>query len=422
MFYDNAKVYIKAGDGGNGIVSFRREKYVPEGGPNGGDGGRGGDVIFIADEGLRTLVDFKYKRHYKAERGEHGQGKNMHGKGGADLTIRVPVGTIIKNADTGEFIADIVKPGQQVIVAKGGRGGRGNARFLSNQNKAPRLAENGEPGEELWVALELKLLADVGLVGLPNAGKSTLISRISAAKPKIADYPFTTITPNLGVVKIDDTSFVVADIPGLIEGAHTGAGLGHDFLKHVERTRVLIHVIDVGNIYEGDAYTNFIALNRELELYNKDLARRPQVVALNKVDLPAASENIAAFLEKVKEYEVFPISAVTGQGIEPLTRRVAAILEEQGNTLIEGENRENIRIIKHLPKERFQINLEDGIFILSGKELEKHFAMTNFENQESLRRFQNIMKKMGVDDALRKEGAKAGDVVRIKDLEFDFVE
>ncbi|WP_227767591.1 GTPase ObgE [Zhaonella formicivorans] len=421
MFYDSAKIYVKAGDGGNGAVSFRREKYVPEGGPNGGDGGRGGDVVLAADPGLRTLVDFKYRRHYKAERGEHGQGKNMHGRGGQDLVLHIPVGTIVKNDDTGEIIADLVEAGQQVIVARGGRGGRGNARFLSNQNKAPRLAEKGEPGEELWLTLELKLLADVGLVGLPNAGKSTLISQISAAKPKIADYPFTTLTPNLGVVKIDDNSFVVADIPGLIEGAHAGAGLGHDFLKHIERTRVLIHVVDVGNVFERDPYADFVAINKELELYNPALAKRPQVIAANKIDLSGAEENLKDFQAKVEGYEVFPISAVTGQGIEPLMRRVVQLLEEVG----EAEpciSLEPERVVKAEPKERFRIDMEDGVFILSGKELEKHFAMTNFENEESLRRFQNIMNKMGVVDALREKGAKAGDVVRIKDLEFDFVD
>jgi GTP-binding protein len=422
VFYDHAKVYVKGGDGGNGIVSFRREKYVPAGGPNGGDGGKGGDIVLVADLGLRTLVDFKYKRHYKAKRGEHGQGKNMHGKNGEDLVIKVPVGTVVKDADTGDVLADIINPDQRVIIAQGGRGGRGNARFMSNQNKAPRLAENGEPGHERWISLELKLLADVGLVGLPNAGKSTLISRISAAKPKIADYPFTTITPNLGVVKVEDKSFVVADIPGLVEGAHAGSGLGHDFLKHIERTRLIIHVVDVGNIYEQDPYENFLIINKELELYNKDLAKRPQIIALNKIDLTGAKENIDKFLEQVKDFEVFPISAVTGEGIDLLLHKVANMVEELNALPPAEETMKNIKVTRALPKERFHIDIEDGIFILSGRELEKHFAMTNFDNEESVRRFQNIMKKMGVDDALREKGAKAGDVVRIKELEFDFVD
>lgn len=421
MFYDFAKIYVKAGDGGNGVISFRREKYVPEGGPDGGDGGRGGDVILVADQGLRTLVDFKYRRHYKAQRGEHGQGKNMHGRSAEDLVIKVPVGTIVRNAETGQILGDLVKDGQRLVVAKGGRGGRGNARFLSNRNKAPRLAEKGEPGEELWITLELKLLADVGLVGLPNAGKSTLISKISAAKPKIADYPFTTLTPNLGVVKIDDHSFVVADIPGLIEGAHAGAGLGHDFLRHIERTRVLIHVVDVGDVYDRDPYQDFLTINRELELYNPALAQRPQLIAANKIDVTGAEENLKDFLSKVQGYEVFPISAVTGEGIEPLMRRVVSLLEEIGEAppVIPEEQ---VRIVKAEPTERFTIDIENGVFVVSGKEVEKHVAMTDFENEESLRRFQNIMNKMGVFDALREKGAKAGDVVRIKDLVFDFVD
>lgn len=429
MFYDSAKIYVKAGDGGNGIVSFRREKYVPEGGPNGGDGGRGGDIILLAEQGLRTLIDFKYRRHYKAERGEHGQGKNMHGRAGQDSIIKVPVGTIVKNAETGEVLADLVRHAQQVTIAKGGRGGRGNARFLSNQNKAPRLAEKGEPGQELWLNLELKLLADVGLVGLPNAGKSTLISKISAAKPKIADYPFTTLTPNLGVVKIDEQSFVVADVPGLIEGAHAGAGLGHGFLKHLERTRVLIHVVDMGagsgTGQHGavDPYQAFLTINNELQLYKPELAQRPQIIAANKMDLPGAEENLDAFKAKVSDYyAVFPVSAVTGEGLEPLLRKASLLLEEAREAVPVTDSIEQVRIVRAASQERFKIDLDHGIFLLSGRELEKHVAMTDFENEESLRRFQNIMNRMGVDDALRAKGAKAGDVVRIKDLEFEFVD
>ncbi|MDS1029417.1 GTPase ObgE [Bacillota bacterium LX-D] len=430
MFYDYAKIYAKAGDGGNGVVSFRREKYVPEGGPNGGDGGRGGDIVLVADGSLGTLVDFKYKKHYKADRGQHGQGSNKHGSSAENLIIKVPVGTVVKNADTGEPIADLFAEGQKVVIAKGGRGGRGNARFLSNKNKAPRFAENGEPGEEIWVVLELKLLADVGLVGFPNAGKSTLISRISAAKPKVADYPFTTLTPNLGVVKYDEESFVVADIPGLIEGAHQGAGLGHNFLRHIERTRVIVHVVDMSTSIQSseqeqsaDPYYNFLAINKELELYNADLAKRPQIIAANKVDLPEAQAALQNFIAKVQGYEVFPISAVTGAGVEKLLGRIAQLLQEIGKPDYERESQEEkVRVVKVEPQDRFKIDYVDGIYLLSGKELEKHFVMTNFENEESLRRFQNIMKKMGVDDALRERGAKVGDTVRIKDLEFEFVE
>jgi len=422
MFYDKAKVYVKGGDGGNGAVAFRREKYVPLGGPSGGDGGRGGNINFIADEGLRTLVDFRYQRHYKGDRGEHGQGKGMHGKNAEDRTIRVPVGTVIKDFDTGEVLFDMTEAGQQVQVAPGGRGGRGNARFASATNKAPRVSEKGEPGQERWVSLELKLLADVGLVGFPNAGKSTLISRISAAKPKIADYPFTTLIPNLGVVKMPDgDSFVVADIPGLIEGAHQGAGLGHEFLRHVERTRVLIHVIDMAGSEGRDPLEDFKAINRELESYNPDLARRPQVVAANKMDLPEAGENLQRIEAALGEdIDVFPISAVTGEGIEQLLYKVAgalAVAEPAKPILNDTE-----KVTKVVAEPRFTVRREEGILIISGKEIQRHYAMTDFNNEDAVKRFLQIVKVMGVEKELRKQGAKNGDTVRIGDLVFDFVD
>ena len=308
MFYDRTKIYVKAGNGGNGAVSFRREKYVPLGGPDGGDGGRGGDIILVADEGLRTLVDFRYKRHYKGDRGEHGQGKDRHGKSAEDLILRVPVGTIVKDAETGEILADFTKHGQREVVAKGGRGGRGNARFISNTNKAPTVAERGEPGEERWLLLELKLLADVGLVGFPNVGKSTLISKVSAARPKIADYPFTTLVPNLGVVRVEEESFVMADIPGIIEGAHTGAGLGLEFLRHVERTRLLLHVLDISGSEGRDPVQDFEIINRELREYSPALAERPMLVVPNKIDLPGSEDNLARLREHLRDkYEIFPI-------------------------------------------------------------------------------------------------------------------
>lgn len=422
MFYDKAKVYVKGGDGGNGAVAFRREKYVPLGGPSGGDGGGGGDVIFVADEGLRTLVDFRYQRHYKADRGEHGQGKGMHGRKAGNLVVRVPVGTVIKDADTGEFIADITADGQQVVVAAGGRGGRGNARFASANNKAPRVAEKGEPGEERWVALELKLLADVGLVGFPNAGKSTLISRISAAKPKIADYPFTTLVPNLGVVRMPDgDSFVVADIPGLIEGAHQGAGLGHEFLRHIERTRVLIHVVDMAGSEGREPLEDFRAINRELEAYNQVLPRRPQVVAANKMDLPGAEENFQKFKAALgSEFDIYFISAVTGEGVEPLLFKVAEVLKMAPP--VEPMAVENEKVTRVSNEPRFTVNKEEGVFVIDGKEIKKHYAMTDFANEEAMKRFLRIMKVMGIEDELRNQGAKNGDVVRIGDLIFDFID
>ncbi|WP_418790724.1 GTPase ObgE [Phosphitispora sp. TUW77] len=420
MFYDKAKVYVKGGDGGNGVVAFRREKYVPLGGPSGGDGGNGGSVVLNADEGLRTLVDFRYQRHYKADRGEHGQGKGMHGRGAGDMQISVPVGTIIRDAESGELLADMTVHGQQVVVAAGGRGGRGNARFASAANKAPRIAEKGEPGQERWLDLELKLLADVGLVGFPNAGKSTIISRISAAKPKIADYPFTTLVPNLGVVRMPDGhSFIVADIPGLIEGAHQGAGLGHEFLRHVERTRVLVHLVDMAGVDGRDPITDFRTINRELEAYNPGLAQRPQIVAANKMDLPGAAENYQIFKSELGDaVEIFPISAVTGKGVESLLYRVAEVLSEalaapEGAAIPE-------KVTRVSAEPRFSVYRENDLFVVSGPEVERHYAMTDFGNEETIKRFLRILKAMGVDDELRRLGAKDGDTVRIGNLEFQF--
>ncbi|WP_206810977.1 GTPase ObgE [Paradesulfitobacterium ferrireducens] len=421
MFYDQAKIYVKGGDGGAGAVAFRREKYVPEGGPSGGDGGRGGSIILVADEGLRTLVDFRYKRHYKADRGKHGEGKNMHGKGGEDLVLRIPAGTLIKDAETGEILADLTENGQKVVVARGGRGGRGNARFLSNTNKAPTLAENGEPGEERWLLLELKLLADVGLVGFPNVGKSTLISQVSAAKPKIADYPFTTLVPNLGVVDFEDgESFVIADIPGLIEGAHTGAGLGHEFLRHTERTRLILHVLDISGSENRDPLEDFRIIREELRLYSPYLAERPMLVVANKMDIPGAEDNLERLRASLNDqYEIFAVSAATGDGLEPLMFRIKELLP---NIPLPGivDRSSQHRMTKAEPQERFRLDQEEGVFVLSGKELEKHVIMTHFESEEGLHRFQNILKVMGVDDALRAQGIKEGDLVRIGELEFEW--
>lgn len=423
MFYDKAKIFVKGGAGGNGCVAMRREKYVPEGGPWGGDGGQGGDVILRADEGLRTLVDFKYKQHYRAGRGRHGEGKNMHGASGGHMFVRIPVGTVVRDAVTGDLIADLLKHGQELVVARGGRGGRGNARFAAPNNKAPRIAEKGEPGEERWLNLELKLLADVGLVGFPNAGKSTLISRISAAKPKIASYPFTTITPNLGMVRMPDgSSFVVADIPGLIEGAHAGAGLGHEFLRHVERTRLLIHVLDTAGSEGRDPVEDFKTTNRELSLYNPALGFKPQIIAANKMDLPEASSNFLnlqkAFADK---YEIFPISAVTGSGIQSMLYRTASLLRE-----IPEEPPPEVPVssgeVIHRARPRFTVSREEGAFLVGGKEIERHVAMTDMANEEALERLQRIIKIMGIEDALKDAGIKDGDTVKIGGLEFEYAE
>ncbi|MGI1657656.1 MAG: GTPase ObgE [Desulfitobacterium sp.] len=424
MFYDQARIYVKGGDGGSGAVAFRREKYVPDGGPSGGDGGRGGKVIFEADEGLWTLADFRYKRQYKADRGEHGQAKNMHGKSGEDMIVRIPVGTVVKDAVSGEILADLVEHGQQTIVATGGRGGRGNARFMSNTNKAPRVAENGEPGEERDLLLELKLLADVGLVGFPNVGKSTIISRISAAKPKIADYHFTTLVPNLGVVDLEDgESFVVADIPGLIEGAHTGAGLGHEFLRHTERTRLILHVLDIAGSEERDPLEDFKIIKDELRQYSPELANRTMLIVANKMDIPGAEENLKRLEEQLgEEYRIFPVSAATGEGLQELVYGVAQVLPEVPVPEIFVKEEEQHRVTHAEAPDRFEITREEDSFVITGQEIEKHVKMTMFDTEDGLYRFQNILKAMGIEKALRAEGIKEGDKVQIAGLQFEWQE
>lgn len=324
-FIDEAKIYVKAGDGGRGCISFRREKYIPKGGPDGGDGGKGGEVSIVADDGLTSLLDFRYKKNYMAERGEHGQGSSCTGKGGQDIIIRVPVGTIIKDAETGEAIDDLTKAGQRIVIAKGGRGGKGNAFFTTSTRQAPKFAQPGEKGEERWLHLELKLLADVGIIGFPNAGKSTLISHISAAKPKVADYPFTTLQPHLGVVRFGEhQDFVIADIPGLIEGAHMGKGLGIKFLKHIERTSLFVHLIDISPQTERDPIKDFETINKELKAFNPDMAKRPQIIVLNKIDVTEARESLTKLLKffKTKGLTVFSISAATGEGLDKLVKYV----------------------------------------------------------------------------------------------------
>jgi GTP-binding protein len=331
QFIDEVKVYVRAGDGGRGCVSFRREKYVPKGGPNGGDGGRGGHIIFKAEKDINTLLDIKYQQQYRAENGQHGMGKDMHGKNGKDLAISVPVGTVVKDAVSSEILEDLISGGQEFIVVKGGRGGLGNAHFKSATRQAPRFAQPGEPGEERTLVLELKLLADVGLIGLPNAGKSTLISSVSSAKPKIADYPFTTLTPVLGVVKYGDfKSFVIADIPGLIEGAHKGAGLGFQFLRHVERTSFLLHLVDISEMAEGDPVDNFEKINKELKLYDLQLLKKHQVVAGTKLDIKGNRKRLdrLALYCKDKNYDFLPISAVTGEGIKKLIKHLGEKVEK----------------------------------------------------------------------------------------------
>lgn len=428
MFIDQVKIYVKGGDGGNGMVAFRREKYVPKGGPAGGDGGKGANVVFKVDEGLRTLMDFRYKRHFKADRGQHGMSKNQHGKNAEDMIVKVPPGTIVTDADSGELIADLTMDGQTAIIARGGRGGRGNSRFATPANPAPEIAENGEPGKERNIKLELKVLADVGLVGFPSVGKSTLLSVVSSARPKIAEYHFTTIVPNLGVVETEDNrSFVMADLPGLIEGAHQGVGLGHQFLRHIERTRVIVHVIDMSGLEGRDPYDDYLTINQELKEYNLRLTERPQVVVANKMDIPEAEENLIKFKEQVgDEVQIFPISAVTRQGLRDLLFTVADLVETTPEFPLHDEEEDKpLRVLYKYQKEEptFEITREsDGTFVVKGEELEKLFKMTNFEREESIRRFARQMRGMGIDEALRQRGAKNGDIVKISEYEFEFID
>lgn len=425
MFYDYAKVHVKAGDGGNGIVAWRREKYVPMGGPAGGDGGNGGSIILEADNNLRTLIDFRYNTHYKAERGKHGQGSSMHGSSAEDKILKVPVGTVVRDAETEQILADLTASGQRVVVAKGGRGGRGNTHFVSSTHRAPTLAENGDAGEERWITLELKLLADVGLVGFPNVGKSTIISHVSAAKPKIADYHFTTIVPNLGMVKVDEgRSFVMADIPGLIEGAAEGAGLGHRFLRHTERTKVLVHVLDISGSEGRNPLEDFAIVNQELERYNSKLMKRPMVIAANKTDILGEEDYLTRLKEELPEYEVFPISAATGEGLRPLVYRLAELVEQTELEVEEVTPTDEVKVTKALEDEvKFVIEQDEfGVYVVSGAEIERQWRRTNFVNEDAVSRFLQIVEAMGVVNALRDIGCKDGDTVRIKDVEFDFVD
>lgn len=431
MFLDQVKVSVKAGKGGDGMVAFRREKYIPDGGPAGGDGGLGGDVVFVVDEGLRTLMDFRYNRHFRAEHGENGMSKGMHGRGAKTLFVKVPPGTIVKEADNGRMIADLVEHGQEAVVARGGRGGRGNIRFASPRNPAPEIAENGEPGDELDVELELKVLADVGLVGFPSVGKSTLLSVVSQARPKIGAYHFTTLVPNLGMVQTEDGhSFVLADMPGLIEGASQGVGLGIEFLRHIERTRVLLHVIDMSGVEGRDPVEDYYTINKELEEYDLKLRERPQIVVANKMDMPESEENLKKFKKEMadagEEFELFEISAHSQKGLNQLMNRTAAILETAPQfPLYEEETEKEERVLyKFTPENKeYMITREpDGTWVVSGDKVVKLYQMTNFQFDESIMRFSRQLRGMGIDQELRDKGAKGGDTVRIDDFEFDFVE
>ena len=432
-FYDRAKMYVKAGNGGNGSVHFRREKYVPMGGPDGGDGGRGGSVYLEADAGLNTLVDYHYHPHHKATSGGAGGGRRKHGAKGRDLTLMVPAGTVVRAFENGELIADLTEPGQQVMVARGGRGGLGNTHFATPTHQAPREAQLGEPGEEVTLALELKLIADVGLVGFPNAGKSTLLSVVSAARPKIADYPFTTLVPNLGVVVVGDpargsgTSFVMADIPGLIEGAAQGVGLGHEFLRHVERTRLLLHLIDGGS-QERDPWEEFEAINRELAEYSPGLASRPQVVVLTKMDLPDARERWPE-VQRRAEAAGIParaISAATNQGVSELMGFAAQRLQEIRQEEAERGAAAGVAtvgpVLRPEPEDAFTIQRTADGFVVRGKRIERLVAMTNPENDEGMARLEGHLRRLGVLAALERAGVEPGDRVAFGNMTLDWGE
>lgn len=436
MFLDTAKISVQAGRGGDGMVAFRREKYVPNGGPWGGDGGKGGSVIFKVDEGLRTLMDFRYNRKFRAKAGEKGMTKGMHGRGSEDLIVLVPQGTTVKDAETGKVITDLVENGQEYVIAKGGRGGRGNIRFATPRNPAPEIAENGEPGEERELELELKILADVGLVGFPSVGKSTLLSVVSAAKPKIGAYHFTTIVPNLGMVRTKSgDSFVMADLPGLIEGASQGVGLGTQFLRHIERTRVILHVIDMSASEGRDPYEDYVSINNELETYNLRLLERPQIIVANKMDMPEAEEHLAAFKEKLAaEYDefddmpqIFPVSTLAKQGLDSLLDATANLLASTDEFLLYDESDYQVEDEVYYgfseEEKAFEITRDDDAsWVLSGEKLERLFVMTNMERDESIMKFARQLRGMGVDEALRERGAKDGDLVRIGNFEFEFVD
>ncbi|ABJ68188.1 GTPase ObgE [Pediococcus pentosaceus] len=430
MFVDQVKINVKAGNGGNGIVAFRREKYVPNGGPAGGDGGRGGNVVLKVDPGLRTLMDFRYRHKFKADSGKNGMNKQMTGRSSQDLVISVPGGTIVRDLTTGRVIGDLTDNGQELVVAKGGRGGRGNMRFASPRNPAPEISENGEPGEEIELQLELKVLADVGLLGFPSVGKSTLLSVVTSAKPKIAEYHFTTLVPNLGMVQLDDgRDFVIADIPGLIEGASQGVGLGFEFLRHVERTRVLLHLVDMSGMTEEDPFTNFRQINEELKKYNPELLERRQIIVPTKMDLPGSDEELKKFEKQVRaderyaDFEIFPISSITHNGLEKLVARTADVLEEiPQHSLIATSDEETEKTYEFSSEKDFTIENIDDVWVIEGEKIEKLFKMTDTTHDESLLRFARQMRGMGIDDELRRLGARNGDSVQILDFVFEFVE
>ena len=421
MFIDEVTIKVEAGKGGDGCLAFRREKYIPMGGPFGGNGGKGASIKFVVDTGLHTLVDLRYMKTIKGPKGENGSGKNQNGRNAEDVVIKVPQGTVITDTATGFILADLKGKEDEVVVAEGGRGGRGNTAFKTQSNPAPNFAENGEPGEEKILKIELKLLADVGLVGMPSVGKSTIISKVSACKPKIAAYHFTTLSPNLGVVRTKDKrSFVLADLPGLIEGASLGEGLGDRFLRHIERTRVIAHVIDMSGMEGRNPYDDYKIINEELKNFNEKILKKPQIIIANKMDVPSSKENLEEFKKKV-DAEIFEVSALTNEGLNPVIEKLADMLDEiPTETLYDEDEFESHVVYKFKKEEPYTITKENNVFVVRGEKIEKLLLMTKFTTEEGAIRFSNKLKKLGVEEKLIELGIEEGDLVRILDYEFEF--
>ncbi len=422
MFVDEVIIDVTAGTGGNGCLAFRREKYIPMGGPFGGSGGSGGNIVFVADEGLRTLIDLRYQKKIKGNNGLNGSGKNKNGSAATDTIIKVPVGTTLKDVESNNVIVDLVNHGEEVVVCYGGRGGRGNVSLSSKTNPCPSYAENGEPGEKRRIKVELRMLADVGLVGMPSVGKSTILSMISNANPKIASYHFTTLSPNLGVVTTKNSSFVVADLPGLIEGASTGLGLGHKFLKHIERTRIIAHVIDMSGSENRDPYEDYLMIRKELEEFSPKLLDKQEVIIANKMDLEMAKDNLVNFKNKLKDKEVIEIEAINNKNLDNLINTLDSVLKStKEEELFTKDVQEKHVLYKFKAEKPFTVTKENSIYIISGEQVEKLFKMTNFNTEEALERFAKKLRKMGLDEELEKNGIKEGDIVRILDYEFEYV-
>ena len=421
MFVDEVVLEVNAGNGGDGCMAFRREKFVPMGGPFGGNGGRGGNIVFIADSGLKTLIDLRFQKKIKGKNGQNGEGKNKHGRNAEDTIIKVPIGTTVKDNETGVIIADLTKHNEEVIVAYGGRGGRGNVTLATKTNPCPSYAERGEPGEVRFIKTELRMLADVGLVGLPSVGKSTILSMISNANPKIAAYHFTTLSPNLGVVKTKSGSFVVADLPGLIEGASDGAGLGHKFLKHIERTKIIAHIIDMSGSEGRDPYEDYLTIRKELETFSKKLIDKKEVIIANKMDIGVSHDNLEKFKSKFKDIEIFEIEAINNKGLDKVIDRLQYLVDNTEDDVLFEDNIQEKHVLYKFKKELpFTINKVNDMYVVSGDKVEKLMKMTNFNTEEALDRFANKLRHMGIDDELEKMGIKEGDIVKIMDYEFEY--